>query len=149
MAADDKPDLSNGLPKLKPKTKAFIALLDSDPKISHTQAYLDTHKTTNRKAANVMAAQVLAKPSVKIYRKQTEQRAKQTAVAVMDNAIRRKDIPAMQRLALDAANSILDRNLGKATIKQESTTVNTNLNIQASAELNQAFTDFLKGSTKQ
>lgn len=130
------------LPKLRPKTIKFIELLEKDSKLSHTQAYLDTHQTTNRHAANVEASKLLAKPSVIIYRKKHEELAKRVVVEIALKA----DKPADR---LKAAQDILDRNLGKAIQHVESNSTTVNLNVEASQELNDQFTRFLTQSTKK
>lgn len=137
------------LPKLKPKTKAMLELMDSNPKLSQSTAYLMTHETKSKETARANASRLLASANVKIYRQNTEQMAKRIVVDVASHASGRRKQPAFQRLALDAANSILDRNLGKPTIKQETQATSLNLNVEASQELNDAFTAFLKDSTKQ
>jgi hypothetical protein len=126
---------------MKPKTKAFADKLLSDPKISATQAYLETHETTNRPTAGNEAYKMLRKPSVQIYLKKHEDLAKETIVKIMTNGNFKPDT------RIKAAQDILDRNLGKATTRSEDTSVNLNLNVQASQELSEAFTDFITGKT--
>ena len=135
------------LPKLRPKTKAFIDLLDKDPKLTATKAYLATHETTNVDSARASASETLARPNVIIYRAKHVALAKQTVVAVMNNASKRANKPVYQRLALDASNSILDRQLGKATTRVESTNTNLNLSVKANMKLSEDFTAFLKAKT--
>jgi hypothetical protein len=98
--------------KLRPKTKAFVDLLQSNPKLSQTQAYIDTHMTVNRNAASVEAAKLLAKPSVRIYSNNAVLRAKKKIVTLIDSE--------QENIALRASESVLDRQFGKATFKSES-----------------------------
>lgn len=127
--------------KLKPKVKAFADKLIADPKISHTQAYLDTHQTTNRAAANVQATKTLAKPSVKIYLQRHANRAKERMLELVESE--KEDI------ALRASVDILDRTYGKAVTKQQSENVNLNVNVEASQELAAGFADYLAKTTSQ
>lgn len=130
------------VPKLRPKTKAFIDLLDSNPKLSQATAYKMTHETVNSDTAKANASRTLASANVIIYRKQHEQMAKQTIVEIAMNK-KAKDTDRIK-----AAQDVLDRNLGKATLKTEANITNLNLNIEASEELNQQFTEFLKGQSQ-
>jgi hypothetical protein len=123
---------------MKPKTKAFADKIINDKKISNTQAYLDTHRTESRKVANVEASKLMAKPSVQIYLKRHEQLAKNKIVSLLG---------AKDETALKAAQDILDRNLGKSIQRQQTTNTNLNLNIDASKELSEDFTAYLKAKT--
>lgn len=127
---------------MKPKTKAFADELIKDPKISQTEAYIRTHITTNRDSARNSASELMAKPSVQIYLKKHVQMAKRTMVSLAgDDRVKSGD-------RIKAAQDILDRTLGKAVQRTESENKNVNMNIEASTELNEAFTDFLKQSTR-
>ncbi len=106
--------------RIKPKTKQFADLLLQDPTISHTQAYLATHKTQNARAASVEASKNLAKPSVQIYMNSHVNKAKKKIIELIDN-----DKPD---IALKASQDVLDRIHGKATVKQENTSF-TEINI--------------------
>ena len=117
---------------LHPKTKDFANLLIRNPKMSQTEAYLATHATTKRLTATTNARQLLAKPSVQIYLKKHEDRAKRVILEVMDNSAKRKNNPQHATIAHKAAESILDRNLGKPVIK----TNNLNMNISLEEALN-------------
>lgn len=124
---------------MKPKTKAFADKLLNDSKISHTQAYMDTHGTTNRKAANVQATKTLAKPSVQIYMKKHIKLATENIVEKLNSE--KEDI------SLKASIEILDRSLGKSIQRTESQNTNLNINLEASKELADNFTAFLKQNT--
>lgn len=128
---------------MKPKTKAFADKLLADPKISPTQAYLDTHQTTNRTTATVEASKNLRKPNVRIY---MNKHIKMAGTNIVDMASD-KTIKAETRLK--ANQDILDRTVGKAIQRSINENTNINLNIEGSKELSEAFTAFLNGSTKQ
>lgn len=109
---------------MKPKTKAFVDLLISNPKLSQQDAYLQTHKTENKAAARVNASKLLSKPSVQIYKQIHIDKAKRRIVQLVDSD--------KEEIALKASESILDRELGKAL----SRTNNVNLNINLEEALN-------------
>lgn len=123
---------------MKPKTKEFADKVLSDPKISNTQAYIDTHQTNDRNSAKANASKLLAKANVKIYMKKHEQMAKNKIVSLLSS----KD-----ETALKAAQDILDRNFGKSVQRQVSQNTNINLDIPASKELADNFEQFMKHST--
>lgn len=100
--------------KIRPRTKAFADTLLADPTISQTQAYLATHQTDNVRAAAVEASKTLTKPNVQIYMQNHVNKAKTKIVSLLD-----ADKPD---IALRAAQDILDRTHGKATVVQESNT---------------------------
>lgn len=99
--------------KLSPKTKAFVDLLNEDPTISKRQAYIKTHETNNVNTAAVQANRLLKQPNVMIYSQQAVNKARNKIVTLVDS--KREDI------ALKASESVLDRQFGKATQKQERT----------------------------
>ena len=98
---------------IKPKTRAMVDLIESNPKISQTQAYIDTHSTVNRKAASVEASKLLAKPSVIGYRQSAVKKAKRRIVTLVDSG--------NESIALKASQDIIDRNEGKSIQKTENT----------------------------
>lgn len=128
---------------LKRRTIEFADRLLADPSISQTQAYLDTHETNNKDTARIQASRLLTKPSVQIYLKKHVQMAKQNIVMMASDESVKPDT------RLKANQDILDRAVGKPTIRTESTNTNLNLNIEASQELNDQFTAFLKAKTQQ
>ena len=130
-----------GLPKLQPNVKAFANKLLDNPKISATQAYLDTHTTTNRRTANDLASKALRNPKVMIYMQKHAERAKERIVELVES--KKEDI------ALKASFDIMDRTYGKAIQRQESNNTNVNLNVEASQELSDNFLNFLKQTTQQ
>ena len=125
---------------IKPKTKAMADKLLSDPKTSATQAYIDTHKTTNRNTAKVNSTRLLQKPEVKIYMQQHITLARNKIVELATTA-------SKEDTQLKASQDILDRAIGKAIQKTETTNTNLNLNVETSIELKDSFTEFLKTKT--
>lgn len=113
---------------MKPKTRKFVDTVAENPKMSHTDAYLATHKTENRTTATTNAYKLLQKPSVLEYMATKSDYAERTVYGVLKNARKRKDDVQWQRLAKDSANDILDRVHGKPLTKT------TNLNIGATLE---------------
>lgn len=143
--AKDKGSMRNrrNIGQLKPSTKAFIDLLDGSKKhITQTDAYLATHKTTNRNAAAVEASRTLRNPNVIIYRK------KHALMAVKNIVAMASDKRVHEATRLKANIDILDRFDGKAVQRVQSESTNLNINVEASEELNNQFTEFLKGKTQ-
>lgn len=106
--------------KLRPKTKQFVDLLTTNPKMNQTQAYLATHNTTNPDTAKVEASKLLTKPNVQIYRQSHITQAVKKIVELTNS-----DKPD---IALRASQDILDRTQGKATIQSDNNTY-TQINI--------------------
>lgn len=100
--------------RLKPKTKQMADLLMSNPELSQTKAYLQTHNTNNVDTARTEASKTLSKPNVQIYMDKHINKAKTRIVELIDS-----DKPD---IALRASQDILDRSHGKATVIQESNT---------------------------
>lgn len=109
--------------KLKPKTKAFVDKLIDEPKLSQTEAYIQTHETNNRDTAKVEASKLLTKPNVQIYKDSAVIKAKKRIVALVDSD--------NENIAIKASQDIIDRVEGKAVQKNESTqrTVNVMLDL--------------------
>lgn len=114
---------------MKTKTKAFADTLLSNPKLSNTEAYLRTHKTTNRRSASVSAARLLATPSVSIYLEKHVSMARRRIVQLVDSAGR-------EETQLRAAQDVLDRSYGKATQRTEVHATGVTLNIDLTSSLN-------------
>lgn len=113
---------------MKPKTKAFADTLLANPKLSNTEAYMRTHKTTNRRSASVSASKLLATPSVSIYLAKHVTSARQRIVQLVDGA-------GKEEIQLRAAQDILDRSYGKATQRTEGVTTGITLNIDLTSSL--------------
>lgn len=117
---------------MHPKTKAFADMMIANPKLSQTQAYLNTHTTNRRLSASVESTKLLKKPNVRLYMQKHSKIAKETVIDVMENSRKNKDEPQHATIALRAAQDILDRTYGKAVSKSE----NVNLNINVEEALN-------------
>ena len=111
---------------MKPKTKTFINKLVSDPKISATQAYLDTHTTTNRNSAKASASKLLTSPNVQIYLNEHIERARNRIVDLVSSN--------KEEIALRASDSILDRSLGKPTQRLETNNQVVSINIDLTSD---------------
>lgn len=109
---------------MKPKTKAFVNELLANPKLSNTEAYIRTHKTTNRNSARASASQLLASPSVSIYMQEHVNKAQQRIVSLVDNATK-------EEVQLKASQDVLDRSFGKAKqqIEVSSNVVQINIDL--------------------
>jgi hypothetical protein len=127
---------------MHPKTKELVDMLDST-NISQTQAYLKLHPTASRETASANASKILRSTNVVIYRKKAARLARHTIVEIM------KDKNVKPDTRIKAAQDILDRNLGKAVQRSETQSTNLNLNIEASKELADDFTAFIKNKTQQ
>lgn len=111
-AAQERTALAKQL-GLKPKTKEFIDLMTEDPKLSATEAYIRTHQTESRKNASIQASKLLRKDSVIGYKDNAVKKAKRRIISLVDSS--------NEAVALKAADSIIDRNEGKAVQKNETT----------------------------
>jgi len=98
--------------RLRPKTKQFIDKLIEEPKLSHTEAYIQTHETNSRETAKVEASKLLTKPNVQIYKASAVNKAKRRIVSLVNSD--------NENIALKASQDIIDRTEGKATQKTES-----------------------------
>jgi hypothetical protein len=98
---------------IKPKTKEFIDLMQADPKLSATEAYIRTHQTINRNTAKVEASKLLTKPNVSIYKASIVKKAKTKIGLLIDSS--------NESIALKASQDVIDRTEGKAIQKNETT----------------------------
>jgi hypothetical protein len=112
---------------LKQKSKQTLDIIAGNPKISATQAYLETHSTANRVTAGTNVGKLLRNPAAQIYLKKHTDKAKQTIVQLMETA---KD-----ETKLNAAKDILDREYGKATQRVEQSTTGVILTIDLTSSL--------------
>lgn len=113
---------------MKKKTKAYVDMLLTNPRLSQTEAYIRTHSTTNRKSAGVSASKLLAKPSVSIYLDRHVSKARQRIVDLVDGA-------GKEEVQLRAAQDILDRSYGKATQRHDIQATGVTLNIDLTSSL--------------
>ena len=98
---------------IKPKTKELIDLMNDEPKLSATEAYIRTHGTDNRNTASNAVSKLLQKPSVIGYKDSAVKKAKRRVIELVDSS--------NESIALKAADSIIDRTEGKAIQKTENT----------------------------
>ena len=99
--------------RIKPKTKNMVDKLLENPKMSQTEAYIQTHDTENRLNAGIAASKLLKQPNVMIYKDSAIKSAKQRIVSLVNSD--------SENIALKASQDILDRTEGKAAIKTEHT----------------------------
>lgn len=118
---------------MKPKTKAFVDKIIEDPKISATNAYLQTHETTSRDTARANASLLLSKPAVHAYLASKTDIAEKSLYQVLKTASKHKDSVHWMRLFKDSANDLLDRVDGKPV----SRTNNINLNVNVEQAINE------------
>jgi len=109
--------------RIKPKTKATVDEILSNPSISNTEAYMKHHGTTNRDSARASVSKMLAKPSVQVYKDSAIRKAKSRIVSLVDSD--------NENIALKASQDIIDRTEGKAGHKDEqvSRTVHVSLDL--------------------
>jgi phage terminase small subunit len=103
-------------PKLTRKQKVFADELINNPKQSATSAALKAYDTTPPVAA-VIASENLRKPNILLYLDKHIDKAQETIVEVMTDKNNKADT------RLRAADSLLDRTLGKATLTDTSTNI--------------------------
>jgi hypothetical protein len=96
---------------MKPKTKEMLDLMLSNPKLSATSAYLETHETNSPATARANASKLLASTNNQIYLQKHISKAKRKIVKLVDSK--------SDKIALQASESILDRELGKPVQRQE------------------------------
>lgn len=125
---------------LKPKSIATLDTIISDPKKSHTQAYLDNHKTTHRRTGEVEAHKLLRKPEAQVYLQKHVQMARNKIVQLSSSS-------SKEDIQLKASIDILDRTTGKAIQRSVTENTNLNINVEASKELGDKFTEFMRHNT--
>lgn len=111
MTAEEKRQRLAKELRLKPKTRQFIDKLIEEPKLSQTEAYIQTHETNNRNTAKVEASKLLTKPNVQIYKASAVGKAKRRVVELVGSN--------NESIALKASQDILDRTEGKAVQRHE------------------------------
>lgn len=116
------------------KQKAFVQHLVNNPKDSATKAVQATYNVDNPRTASVVASENLAKPNVMLELSKHSATAELVLLEVMNTS---KEFSQQGNTAgasyatsaITAANSILDRLHGKATIKTETKVTAVTLNI--------------------
>jgi hypothetical protein len=125
--------------RLTRKQAAFVRRLIEEPKISATQAYLQSYNTTSVNAAKVEASRTLAKPNVLAVLRDAVEEAESTLTNLQRRATKiatsdsSKTGAAWASVARGTANDILDRVHGKATQRTEVTQAVVTLNIDLSS----------------
>lgn len=135
--------------RLTRKQKKFADYLLKNPKSTPKEAAVEAYNQTTDHTYEVIASENMSKPEILSYLNEHDLEAQNTVISVMMNARKKKKHPQFQKLALDSANTILDRVHGKATQRLEANSTVVNLNIEANEQLNQQFTEFLRQSTNQ
>lgn len=106
---------------MKPKTKSYADKLLANPKMSQTEAYLQTHKTTNPNTARVNASKLMANANVQLYLDKHIKKARDKVVQLIDSK--------NEQTALRASDSVLDRQLGKPRQQIEVSSQMVSINI--------------------
>jgi hypothetical protein len=98
------------------KEQAFadgVAALGPDE--TPTDVAARVYDVSSRQAASEIASENLSKPKVLAYLDQNRDQAQLTVVEIMETSRSRASDPKHAKVALDAANSLLDRTDGKPT----------------------------------
>lgn len=116
------------------KQKVFTKHMIDNPKASATEAALAAYNTTSPAVAAVIATENLRKPNILTELAKYQSNAELTLIEVMNTSKEysrqfSKEGAAYASVAVQSANSILDRLLGKATIKHDITSTAVTLNI--------------------
>jgi hypothetical protein len=130
-----------------PKAKAVLDKLLADPLANKSKVYREVYGTDNVRASNANSSKLLKRESSQIYLKKHERFAKKVIADVLHTAYDNRDKPAFSRIAVDTANSLLDRQLGKPVQQQQIQSNNININVEASQELKENFLEFIKNKT--
>ena len=96
---------------LKANSKKILDIVASQPGVNYSEAYKMVHPDAKDSTARNNSSQLIRKPEAQIYLQKHIDRAKTTIVSLLDSE---KD-----EVKLKAADSILDRSLGKATQRME------------------------------
>jgi hypothetical protein len=104
------------------REQKLVDLLQENPKLSQTEAYLQVFPTNNRNAARAQAAKALAKPSVQIYKSTWVNKAKKR-IHELSTGARSEDV------SLRASQDILDREFGKSRQQVDLHTTSVSLSI--------------------
>lgn len=113
---------------LKANSKKILDIIAGQPGINQTDAYRQVHPNAADITARANAYQLMKKPEAQIYLQKHIDKAKETVVGLLDSE---KD-----DIRLRSADSILDRELGKATqrIEQQTNKVSININMTQGQE---------------
>lgn len=113
--------------KLKPNSKRILDIIATQETRNASAAYKQVHPNASDITARVNAYKLLKSPSSQVYLQQ------HTAQAV-NNILELANTAKSELVRLNANQDILDRNFGKATIKQEVNTTGVTLNINLTGE---------------
>lgn len=113
---------------LKPNSKKILDIIAGQPGINQTDAYRQVHPSAGDNSARANSYKLMKKPEAQIYLQKHIDKAKQTVVSLLDSD---KD-----DIKLRSADSILDRELGKATqrVEVQSQQVSININMTQGQE---------------
>ena len=106
---------------LKTNSKRVLDIVAGQPKQNATEAYREVHPDAGDITARVNSYKLMRKPEAQVYLQKHIAKAKATMVSLMDSD---KD-----DIRLRSADSILDRELGKATQRMEVQTNKVSINI--------------------
>lgn len=116
--------------KLTAKQKAFADALLANPKMSGTQAAMQTYDTASTMTARALASENLAKPNIMEYLTSHAQEAEYEVFELMKRTSKMaEESPGYASVSLAAAKDILDRVHGKATQRVETTSTAVAINI--------------------
>jgi hypothetical protein len=118
---------------LKVNSKRILDIIASQSGVNQTQAYKQIHPTASDVTARNNASQLMQKPEAQIYLQKHVNKAKETMVALLDSE---KD-----DIRLRASDSILDRELGRATTRVETTSKSLVISIDLSQATDSPETD--------
>lgn len=129
-------------PKLTKKTNSFIKQIVDNPKISATQAMVQSDfDIKSRDTARMMASEYLAKPNVLTELSKYSLDSELTLIKLMNTSSKfsetgTKEGASYATVALNTANSILDRLHGKATQTVSTSSTAVTLNIDLTGTVN-------------
>lgn len=115
---------------LKVNSKKILDVAVSKPEMNQTEAYKAVHVNASDVTARTNAYKLFKKPEAQIYLQQHIEKAKNKIVSLVDSD--------KEEIALRAADSLLDRSLGKATQRTEVTTTGITLTIDLTSSLEDA-----------
>ena len=107
---------------LKANSKKILDIIASEPSTNYTNAYKQVHPTASDNTARNNSSQLLKKPEAQIYLQKHIEKAKSRVVELIDSN--------KENIALQASEAVLDRALGKAVNRTETTSLNIDVAIQ-------------------
>lgn len=133
---------SGNIVKLTKQQKKY-----ADEKLAHPDKPLieiaqEVYTNASKATASQIVNQNEKNKDISIYSEEQVNRAALTVVEIMNNPKSRDET------RLKAADSVLDRAIGKPKQVTETHSTNLNLNVEASQKLADSFTEFLKQQTR-